>query len=43
MHEALLLPMAHVSHYMWVLYVPPVLIVLGAIVKNMLSERKRDD
>jgi hypothetical protein len=33
--------LAHVSHYLWVLYVPPVLIVLGSIVWNMRSERRR--
>ena len=38
-----MLPLAHVSHYMWVLYLPPVLIVLGAIVKNIVSERRGDD
>jgi hypothetical protein len=38
-----MLPVAHVGHYLWVLYVPPVLIVLGAIVKNVVSERRRDD
>lgn len=36
---ATLLPLAHVSHYLWVLYIPPVLIVLGSIVWNMRSER----
>ena len=25
------IPIAHVSHYLWVLYVPPILIVLGSI------------
>lgn len=35
--------LAHVSHYLWVLYVPPVLIVLGSIVWTMRAERKRRD
>ena len=26
---AALLPIAHVSHWLWVLYIPPVLIVVG--------------
>jgi hypothetical protein len=38
-----MLPLAHVGHYLWVLYVPPILIVLGAIVRNLVSERHRDD
>jgi hypothetical protein len=38
---ATLLPLAHVSHWLWVLYVPPVLIVIGSIVWTMLSERRR--
>jgi hypothetical protein len=38
-----MLPVAHVGHYLWVLYLPPVLIVIGAIVKNVVSERRRDD
>jgi hypothetical protein len=38
---ATLLPIAHVSHWLWVLYVPPVLIVIGSIVWTMLSERRR--
>jgi len=39
------LPLAHVTHWLWVLYLPPVLIVLASIVKTTLSERrkKRDD
>jgi hypothetical protein len=37
------LPVAHVGHYLWVLYLPPILIVLGAIVRNLVSERRRDD
>ena len=40
---AILLPIAHVSHWLWVLYVPPVLIVVGSIVWTMLSERRRRD
>jgi len=40
---ATLLPIAHVSHWLWVLYLPPVLIVLGSIVRTTLAERKRRD
>jgi hypothetical protein len=35
------LQIAHVGHYLWTLYIPPVLIVLFAIVKTTLSERRK--
>lgn len=38
---SLLLPLAHVAHWLWVLYLPPILIVLVSIVKTTLSERRR--
>jgi hypothetical protein len=38
-----MLPLAHVGHWLWALYVPPILIVLGAIVRNLVAERRRDD
>lgn len=34
-------PLAHAGHYLWVLYVLPVLIVLGAIVRTTIAERRR--
>ena len=40
---AALLPFAHVSHWLWVLYVPPILIVVGSIVWNVVAERRRRD
>jgi hypothetical protein len=42
---AVLLPVAHAGHSLWVLYLPPVLIVVGSIARTSLSERrkKRDD
>ena len=40
MHELGLLPIAHVSHWLWLLYVPPVLIVLASIIRTKLSERR---
>jgi hypothetical protein len=45
MDEALLLPLAHVGHWLWVLYLPPVLIVGGSILRSKLQERreKRED
>jgi hypothetical protein len=38
---AILLPLAHASHWLWLLYVPPVLIVLASIVRTTLVERRR--
>jgi hypothetical protein len=35
-----MLPLAHVGHYLWALYVPPVLIVIGSIVRTKLLERR---
>jgi heme exporter protein D len=39
------LPVAHVGHYLWTLYVLPILIVVGAIVRNTVAQRRlaRDD
>jgi len=31
---------AHVSHWLWVLYLPPILIVLAAIVRATIAERR---
>jgi hypothetical protein len=36
-----LLPIAHVGHWLWALYLPPILIVLGSIVRNTVSERRK--
>ena len=35
-----MLPLAHVAHWAWVLYLPPVLIVLGSVLRTMLAERR---
>jgi len=37
---AALVPLAHVGHWLWVLYLPPVLIVIGSILATRLKERK---
>jgi len=37
---AMLLPLAHVSHWLWVLYLPPILIVLVSIARTTLIERR---
>jgi heme exporter protein D len=34
------LPLAHVGHYLWVLYVIPILIVVGAIVRSAVAQRR---
>jgi hypothetical protein len=36
------LPLAHIGHYLWILYVLPVLIVIGGILKTTLAERRKD-
>ena len=38
---AVLIPLAHVGHWLWVLYLPPVLIVLGSLLRTTLSERRK--
>jgi hypothetical protein len=38
-----MIPVAHVGHYLWVLYVIPVLIVVAGIVRTAIVQRHRDD
>ena len=38
-----LFPLAHVSHWLWVLYVPPMLIVVGSIIRVKMAERRERD
>jgi len=38
---AALVPLAHAGHWLWVLYLPPVLIVAGSLLWTKLKERKR--
>jgi hypothetical protein len=38
-----MLPIAHVGHWLWTLYLPPILIVVGSIIRSKLSERKERD
>ena len=35
-----MLPLAHVGHYLWTLYVIPILIVVVAIVRNAVVQRR---
>ena len=37
---ALLLPVAHTGHWLWVLYLPPILIVAGSILRTKLLDRQ---
>jgi hypothetical protein len=36
------LPLAHIGHYLWILYVLPVLIVIGGILRSTYLEKRRD-
>jgi hypothetical protein len=38
---ALFLPLAHATHWLWVLYLPPILIVAGSILRTTLVERRK--
>jgi hypothetical protein len=36
----MILPLAHIGHYLWILYVLPVLIVVFSIIKTTISEKR---
>ena len=36
------LPLAHVGHYLWTLYLLPVIFVIAGIIKTVLGERRRN-
>ena len=38
-----MLPLAHVGHYLWVLYVIPILIVAAAIVRSAVAQRRSEE
>ncbi len=40
MTGAVLYPLAHVGHYTWTLYIPPVLIVVYSIFRTTRAERR---
>ncbi|HEV7399434.1 MAG TPA: hypothetical protein VGN84_04105 [Solirubrobacterales bacterium] len=40
---ALIVPIAHVGHWLWALYLPPVLIVAVSILRTTLRERREKD
>jgi hypothetical protein len=37
------IPAAHIGHYLWVFYLIPVLIIVGAIIRSTLMEKRRKD
>jgi hypothetical protein len=37
-----MLPLAHVGHYLWALYLLPVVVVVIGIGRTMILERKRE-
>jgi hypothetical protein len=39
---ALILPLAHIGHWLWVFYVLPVLIVIGGIIRSTRAEKRRE-
>lgn len=41
MPEPFAIPVAHVGHYLWILYALPILIVVASIVRTTLAEHKR--
>jgi hypothetical protein len=40
MNLAQLIPLAHAGHWLWLLYVPPVAVVVISIVRTTLVERR---
>jgi hypothetical protein len=36
------IPLAHLGHYLWILYLLPVLIVVAGIVWSAVRSRRRD-
>jgi hypothetical protein len=37
------LPLAHVGHWLWILYLIPVVIVLGSIIAQLRRDRDDED
>jgi hypothetical protein len=38
-----MLPLAHAGHFLWILYLVPVLVVLGSIVTQIRRDRRDHD
>jgi hypothetical protein len=39
---AQLIPVAHAGHWLWLLYVPPVAVVVISIIRTTIVERRAD-
>jgi hypothetical protein len=39
---ATLIPLAHAGHWLWLLYVPPVLVVVISILRTTMAERRAE-
>jgi cytochrome c-type biogenesis protein CcmH/NrfF len=39
---ATLIPLAHAGHWLWLLYVPPVLVVVISIIRTTRAERRAE-
>lgn len=39
---AILVPSAHLGHWLWIFYVIPVLIVIAGIIRSTRAEKKRE-
>jgi hypothetical protein len=42
MLAAVVIPSAHLGHWIWVFYVIPVLIVIGGVLRSTRAEKKRE-
>ena len=42
MLAAVVIPSAHLGHWLWVFYVIPVLIVVAGIIRSTRAEKKRE-
>jgi hypothetical protein len=38
----MMLPFAHLGHFLWIFYVLPVLIVIGGILRSTWAEKRRE-
>ncbi|HEX3734295.1 MAG TPA: hypothetical protein VHU86_04000 [Solirubrobacterales bacterium] len=36
----MILPLAHLGHFLWILYILPVIIVIGGILRSTLAEKR---
>jgi hypothetical protein len=40
-HNPVMLPVAHLGHWLWALYLPPVAIVAFSLTRSKLNERRQ--